>query len=132
MLLGTTTADGLPAELFTSEQARWVGVQISGQSEQPRVLLVSAPYALKAGDAETVGGLPASAFMLATSGGANASKGASTATASTLTTTKAASSSVPANPAVTGKGTVGYLSAWDTTSDIVDSVLFQKGTSIGP
>jgi hypothetical protein len=32
VLLGTTKADGLPAELFTSEQARWVGVQISGAS----------------------------------------------------------------------------------------------------
>ena len=34
VLLGTTKADGLPAELFTSEQARWVGVQVSGQAEQ--------------------------------------------------------------------------------------------------
>ncbi len=130
VLLGTTTADGLPAELFTSEQARWVGVQISGQTEQPRVLLVSAPYALKAGDAETVGGLPASAFMLANSAGASANKGAGTATASAATN-KVATSSVPVNPAVTGKGVAGYISAWDTTSDIVDSVLFQKGTSIG-
>src|SRR6476646_10171233 len=73
VLLGTTKPDGLPAELFTSEQARWVGVQISGQAEQPRVLLVSAPYALKAGDAETVGGLPASAFALANAAGTTAS-----------------------------------------------------------
>src|SRR3984893_10729096 len=65
VLLGSTKPEGLPAELFTSEQARWVGVQVSGQPEQPRVLLVSAPYALKAGEAETVGGLPASAFVLA-------------------------------------------------------------------
>lgn len=34
VLLGSTKHDGLPAELFTSEQARWVGVQISGQAEQ--------------------------------------------------------------------------------------------------
>ena len=65
VLLGSTKPEGLPAELFTSEQAHWVGVQISGQAEQSRVLLVSAPYALKAGDAETIGGLPPSAFMLA-------------------------------------------------------------------
>jgi hypothetical protein len=65
VLLGSTKPDGLPAELFTSEQARWVGVQVSGQAEQARVLLVSAPYALKAGDAETIGGLPPSAFVLA-------------------------------------------------------------------
>ncbi len=37
-LLGSTKPEGLPAELFTSEQARWVGVQVSGQPEQPRVL----------------------------------------------------------------------------------------------
>src|SRR5271169_5493217 len=65
VLLGSTKIEGLPADLFTTEQARWVGVQGSGQPEQPRVLLVSAPYALKAGDAETLGGLPPSAFMLA-------------------------------------------------------------------
>jgi hypothetical protein len=46
-LLGATKPDGLPAELFTSEAAHWVGVQVSGQEEQPRVLLVSAPYALE-------------------------------------------------------------------------------------
>ena len=59
-LLGATQSGGLPAELFSSEQARWVGIQVQ---EQPRVLLVSAPYALKASDAETIGGLPPSAFV---------------------------------------------------------------------
>ena len=65
VLLGSTKPDGLPAELFASEQARWIGVQIDQQTEQPRALLVSAPYALKAGDAETLGGLPPSAFLRA-------------------------------------------------------------------
>src|SRR6202044_287289 len=64
-VLGSTKLDGVPAELFTSEQAHWVGVQVSGQAEQPRVLLVSTPYAFKAVDADTIGGLPPSAFMLA-------------------------------------------------------------------
>ena len=41
-LLGSTKHEGLPADLFNSEQARWVGVQVQGQPEQPRVLLVSA------------------------------------------------------------------------------------------
>ena len=50
VLLGSSKTDGLPAELFTSEQARWVGMQVSGQPQQPRVLLVSTPYALKAGE----------------------------------------------------------------------------------
>src|SRR5579864_9559432 len=52
-------------EFFSSNEARWVGVRLQGQNEQPRVLLVSAPYALKAADAETLGGKPLSAFQLA-------------------------------------------------------------------
>jgi hypothetical protein len=126
-ILGATKPDGLPTDLFTSEQARWVGVQISGQTEQARVLLVSAPYALKAGDAETVGGLPPSAFALAN-------------TAQTKTEAAGASSPAPknarsqgplANADVTGKGTVGYVPIWDSTSDIVDSLIFQKSSDIG-
>jgi hypothetical protein len=64
-LLGSTKAEGLPAELFNSKEARWLGVQIEGQAEQPRTLFVSVPYALKAVDAETLGGRPISAFQLA-------------------------------------------------------------------
>ena len=61
VMLGSTTSQGLPADLFVSGEARWLGVQIEAQSEQPRIMLLSVPYAMKAGDAETVGGLPASA-----------------------------------------------------------------------
>jgi hypothetical protein len=127
-LLGLTKPDGLPVELFTSEQARWVGVQASGQAEQPRVLLVSAPYALKAGDSETIGGLPPSAFVLANgSQGTSGTKGAS-APASASAQKNAAP---PANPNVTGKGVVNYIPMWNTTSDIVDSLIFQKAAKIG-
>jgi hypothetical protein len=66
VLLGAMQPDGLPADLFASGEARWLGIQAAGQAESPRVLMVSVPYALKAGDADTVGGLPASAFVLAT------------------------------------------------------------------
>jgi hypothetical protein len=61
--LGSMQANGVRVDLFASGEARWLGVQ--GQAEQPRVLLLSVPYALKAADAETVGGLPPSAFVLA-------------------------------------------------------------------
>ena len=63
VMLGSTKPDGLETELFVSEQAQWLGIQPQGQEEHARVLLVSVPYALKAGDAETLGGKPASAFM---------------------------------------------------------------------
>jgi hypothetical protein len=64
VLLGSTKPDGIPPDLFTSNEARWLGVQLEGQTEQPRVLFVSVPYALKAADAETLGGKPLSAFQL--------------------------------------------------------------------
>src|ERR1700729_2622202 len=63
--LGATKPGGLTLELFQSGDARWLGVRINGGEEQPRVLLLSVPYALKAADAQTLAGLPASAFMLA-------------------------------------------------------------------
>src|ERR1019366_3330003 len=75
VLLGTTTATGLPDDLFSQQEQRWLGVQVQGQAEQARVLLVSVPYALKAHDAETLGGLPPSAFM--TSAPSSASSGTS-------------------------------------------------------
>ena len=67
VLLGSTKSEGLPLELFSSGEARWLGVQLNlpGEEEQARVLLVSVPYALKAADAETLGGKPPSAFLLA-------------------------------------------------------------------
>ena len=63
VLLGSTKSEGLPAALFSEQEQRWLGVQVQGQSEQARVLLVSVPYAFKAHEAETLGGLPASAFV---------------------------------------------------------------------
>jgi len=58
VLLGASEGEGVPLELFTSEKARWLGVEVEGDEEQARVLLVAVPYALKAADADTVGGKP--------------------------------------------------------------------------
>ena len=63
VLLGSTTATGLPSDLFSQEEQRWLGVQVQGQAEQARVLLVSVPYAFKAHETETLGGLPAPALI---------------------------------------------------------------------
>jgi hypothetical protein len=125
--LGATKPDGLPLDLFSSGDARWLGVTVNGGQEQPRVLLLSVPYALKAADAETIGGLPPSAFVLA-----NKTQGTKTSTKSVPATLSAKNTAPPAaNPAVTGKGVVNYIPMWDTTSDIVDSILFQKSSQIG-
>ena len=125
--LGATKREGLPLDLFTSGEARWLGVSINNGSEQPRILLMSVPYALKAADAETVGGLPPSAFVLANKSQAH---GASSETSATLAATKNNAASA-ANPAVTGKGVANFIPMWDSTSDIVDSLIFQKSSQIG-
>jgi hypothetical protein len=61
--LGATHAGGVPPELFADGEARWLGVQPQGQPEQPRVLLAAVPYAMKAVNADTLGGLPAAAYV---------------------------------------------------------------------
>jgi hypothetical protein len=65
---GATLQDGLPADLFATEGgARWLGVAVreaGGDVEQPRVMLVSVPYAAKAATAETLGGKSAQDFVL--------------------------------------------------------------------
>jgi hypothetical protein len=68
VMLGATSSEGIPMDLFASGESRWLGIQamLPGQEEQSRVLLVSVPYALQAENAQTLGGLPASAFARAT------------------------------------------------------------------
>jgi hypothetical protein len=121
--LGITRQNGVPTTLFTTGEARWLGVQITEQGEQPRVLLLSVPYALKAGDAATIGGLPPSAFVLAAPGTASAASAPTTFIAST-----ASSGDAPTATDVTGSGTADFIPLWTSTSNIADSVLVQSGT----
>src|SRR6202790_4734751 len=115
--LGSTSSTGLPADIFVAGEARWLGVQPQGQAEYPRVMLLSVPYALKAGDAQTIGGLPSSAFLLAPS-----------ATGTRSSTRTAISTPLISGP-VTGSGTVNFLPLWDGVSDIISSALFQSGSA---
>lgn len=114
VILGATEPDGIPVNLFVSGAARWLGTAVAGQEQQGRVMLVSVPYAAKAGDADTVGGLPASAFVLADSGehAAPASSPATVASGITGVTPKSeASATTTGNirPAdVTSGGSVQY------------------------
>lgn len=61
VVLGSTLARGLPADLFSADQAHWLGVQLNGTEK--RYLMVSVPYAMKAVEAERLGGLLPSAFV---------------------------------------------------------------------
>jgi hypothetical protein len=124
--LGSTTTAGLPATLFAAGEARWLGVEISGQGEKPRVMLSAVPYAMKAGDAETLGGLPASAFIQA----GVASNSASTESSSPSGATSTDHAGLPpagSNVTTTG-GTVGAIPVFTTSTDIQNSILTQSGT----
>jgi hypothetical protein len=125
VMLGSSSSSGLPADIFVAGEAHWLGVQAQGQDEQPRVLLVSAPYALKAGDAQTLGGLPASAFVLAAPP-SNMSVGASSQAASM--TGDSVSPATTADVTTSG-GTVNALSLFSTATNIQNSLLTQTGTT---
>jgi len=66
-LIGATQPGGVPAELFRSDEARWLSVQVQGEPQSSRILLVSVPYALKAVEAEKLGGKSVSDFVLSES-----------------------------------------------------------------
>ena len=110
--LGAANPNGLPSDLFASGEARWLEVQVAGEAPQPRVLLVSVPYALKAADASTLGGLPPSAFALA--------RPASEAVAAV---SPAITPDVTSNVTTTG-GTLGFVPEFSGTSTIIDSPIF--------
>jgi hypothetical protein len=133
-MLGSTSSHGLPPEIFIAGEAHWLGVQVAGEAEQPRVLLVSAPYALKAGDAETLGGFPASAFMLAApgtrSGIGYGPKGILPGKAS-ASSSSSSSSSASTTGSVGGTGTSSFVPLWTNSTTLGNSLLFESGTKIG-
>jgi hypothetical protein len=112
--LGASKPDGLPVDLFGSGEARWLGVTVNGGREQPRTLLLSVPYALKALDAETIGGRPASSFMSAPASSTNSSN--------------------PAAPpgTITGSGTADFVPMFTGATTIGNSKIFQTvGGNVG-
>jgi trimeric autotransporter adhesin len=128
-MLGMTQQDGVPVELFSSGEPRWLGVQFNrpGEVEQPRVQLVSVPYALKASDAETLGGLPASAYLRVQPG----EQGPESVPNSS--TTAVTSSALPDLKSVKPKAITGTATAnsvvkfTDSAGDIGNSIITDNG-----
>jgi len=116
-LLGETKVEGVPLELFASGEARWLGVQVEQQPEQPRVLLVAVPYALKAHDADTLAGKPASAYLLSPQADTSAH-------ASGVSRVRNANGTATTN-AITGSGSAGFMAKWTANTSVGNSVLFQ-------
>jgi hypothetical protein len=118
VILGNT-GDGLPADAFAAGIPKWFGVQVEGNHEQPRFMLLSVPYALKAGDADTIAGKPVSEFVL------------SAHLPDTVKSTLKEEGYVPkaSNPTVS---TVGRLAKFvDTTNGTGDSIVTESGGKIG-
>ena len=145
VLLGATSSSGLPLDLFTSGKALWLGVQpqLSGAVEQPRVLLVAVPYALKASDSDTLGGKPASAYALAgsqtllaplTVPGSSASSSAA-AQSSNPTTSGAQTAPQPATACSSitsdGTATANSIAMFTTNCNLESSAITQTGGNIG-
>jgi len=132
--LGATKAEGIPVELFTSGEARWVGVQVQGQAEQPRVLLLSVPYALKAVDAQTLGGKPASAYALAGTPAVLAAGTSGQTTPGAFESGKSAVQPMTTTCAsVTSDGTaaVNALAKFSTPCNVEGSAISESGGRVG-
>ena len=143
VLLGESAPEGLPLDLFTSREARWLSVQIAGQPPETRTLLVSVPYALKAQEAESLGGTPASEFVTrselqglpqkSSPMAINSAAGASSSQAGGIDDGKQDNIALKqGSPLVTQQGLNGLGSASfsDTTSSAVINVN-QSGTGSG-
>ncbi len=118
-VVGVTKMEGVPLELFASGEARWLGIRREGQAEQPRILLVSVPYAMKAAEAETLEGHSAAEFVTQQNLGA----------AIQLKLQEPEIRTVLANPfaSESSGGTSGATNFIDTTSNQIISVT-QNGT----
>jgi hypothetical protein len=137
VLLGATSESGLPLEIFSASEARWLGVRPDGQAEQPRILLLSVAYALKAADTDMLGGKPASAFALV---GSQPSQTANDQANSRLQTsptfgTAAMTAIVPAAAcgSITSDGTAtaNQLTKFTTACNVENSAIFESGGNVG-
>jgi len=124
-LLGATSATGIDPELFASGESRWLAVLTNapGAVEQPRVLLVSVPFALRSADSEMLGGKPASAYMTASASTATQGSCVEPGIATTGNAVrKAATAAIAAS-----SPTLGYVPYfYDAGGDLKNSALFQS------
>jgi hypothetical protein len=128
--LGAGSPEGLPLELFTAREARWLGSRMNGGTEQPRVLLLSVPYALKAADADTLGGKPLSAFQLATQPGELAAHSQSKKVQTEQEQPQVANTITCASGSACKKNFVPVFSTNGGAAKVTDSIMQQSGSNL--
>jgi hypothetical protein len=119
ILLGAMSRDGLPSDLFAGGQSRWVSVQWQGEPEGPRMLVTAVPYAVKAADADMLGGRPASDYLVA---GAAGSGGRSSRSGNAATTS---GGTAMASLDLLTAGTPGHIGKFIDTVNLGDSDIFE-------
>ena len=124
-LLGAATEGGLPQTVFAAGQGRWLSVSVEGTAEPPRVQLASVAYAMKAADAETLGGLPAGEFVTR-SQLRDVAPNAPPSDARPGT----AETKIRANAAPSGSGTANTIAMWTGASTLGNSALTQSGNNV--
>jgi Chaperone of endosialidase len=134
-LLGAASAEGIPPAVLAAG-ARWLGTTFDrpGEVESPRVPLTSVPYALRAADAETLGGHPASAYLLAPSATSGKGGTSTTGKGSPATTTGQASTTgadAGAPSAVVQPGTTNFLAKYVNAADVGNSALYEINGNVG-
>lgn len=125
VFLGAANASGLPQDLFRTGAARWLAVRpdVPALEDPTRILLVAVPYALKAADADTLGGKPASAYLTTDS----------LATPDVVVghTVAPNLAGVTANANPTGNGTANYIPVWTNSTTLGSSSVYQALTGVG-
>lgn len=119
VLLGAAHTDGIPPGVFASA-AQWLGTRFerAGEVEGARVRLTSVPYALRAAEADTLGGRPASDYLLVAAG---------TPDGRAATT----QNSDVASPAAEQPGTPNFLAKYVSTTDVGQSAVYETGGNVG-
>jgi hypothetical protein len=132
VLLGLATSGGVPASLFASGEARWIAVSLDGVEAGPRSLMVSVPYAMKAADAETLGGLSPSAFVTWEMLGKSATAPTTRQAASMINPSAARNSDAVPHPEVDSGAMANYVPLFtDIAGDLAPSIISQYGSNIG-
>jgi hypothetical protein len=114
VMLGSTSATGLPPDIFSADQAHWLGVQVNGSEK--RFLLVSVPYAMKAVEAERLGGLLPSDYV--------------TVQQLQNALQSAAAPRTPTQPKTTSTGTTGQAAAAGTPPQPATDFTDNNGTEV--
>ena len=131
LLLGASDPAGIPAEVFASGEAQWMSLLFErpAKREQPRVRIASVPYALKASDAETLGGLPASAYLRAPTAASTESGSRET---STMTSAAVTATEAPIGIAAVLPGTTNFLAKYVNAADVGNSAVYETPTVAVP